>query len=157
MTRIDFSPLYRSSVGFDRLASLVNDAAELNQGANGYPPYNIESLGENQYSITVAVAGFDESDIEIVTERGVLMVRGTKETQADKPNYLYQGIGTRNFERKFQLADFIEVKGAQLNNGLLTVSLAKEVPEALKPQRIAINGRLPESAESVKTGEIKAA
>lgn len=157
MTRIDFSPLYRSSVGFDRLASLVNDAAELNQGANGYPPYNIESLGESQYSITVAVAGFDESDIEIVTERGVLTVRGTKTAQDDKPNYLYQGIGTRNFERKFQLADFVEVKGAQLNNGLLTVALAKEVPDALKPQRIAINGRLPDSAENAKTGQIKAA
>lgn len=157
MTRIDFTPLYRSSIGFDRLASLVNDATELNQGANGYPPYNIESLGESQYSITVAVAGFEESDIEIVTERGVLTVRGTKPVQEDKPNYLYQGIGTRNFERKFQLADFVEVKGAQMSNGLLTVELAKEVPDALKPQRIAINGRLAESAGSAESGQIKAA
>lgn len=157
MTRIDFTPLYRSSIGFDRLASLVNDAAELNQGASGYPPYNIESLGESQYSITVAVAGFEESDIEIITERGVLTVRGTKAAQDDKPNYLYQGIATRNFERKFQLADFVEVKGAQLSNGLLTVALAKEVPEALKPQRIAINGRLPDSADGAKATKIKAA
>lgn len=140
MTTIDFSPLYRSTVGFDRLASLLDGAAQLNQNSSGYPPYNIEKLDENQYGITLAVAGFEESELEIGTERGVLTVKGKRATAEDgeQRQYLHQGIATRNFERQFQLADHVEVTGANLANGLLTIELVKEVPEALKPKIITI-------------------
>lgn len=149
MTTIDFSPLYRSTVGFDRLAALMDNAAQLNQNGSGYPPYNIEKLDENQYGITLAVAGFEEAELSIGTERGVLTVSGQKANAADDGNqsheYLHQGIATRNFERKFQLADHVEVTGANLANGLLTIDLVKEVPEALKPKSITIGGeRRPE-------------
>lgn len=144
MTTIDFSPLYRSTVGFDRLAALMDNAAQLNQNGSGYPPYNIEKLDENQYGITLAVAGFEEAELSIGTERGVLTVSGQKANAADGGNqgreYLHQGIATRNFERKFQLADHVEVTGANLANGLLTIELVKEVPEALKPKTITIGG-----------------
>lgn len=138
MTTIDFSPLYRSTVGFDRMASLLDSAAQLNQNSSGYPPYNIEKLAENQYSITLAVAGFEEAELDLTTERGVLTVSGQKGTAEVDREYLHQGIATRNFERKFQLADHVEVTGADLANGLLTIELVKKVPEALKPKKIAI-------------------
>jgi len=137
MNAIDFSPLYRSTVGFDRLANLLDNALQQNH-STGYPPYNIESVEENQYAITVAVAGFSEGELDIQTERGVLTIRGKKAEDKKERKYLHQGIATRGFERKFQLADHVEVTGADLNNGLLTVSLTKEVPEAMKPKRIAI-------------------
>lgn len=138
MNAIDFSPLYRSTVGFDRLATLL-DSAQRHNHSNGYPPYNIETTSENEYAITLAVAGFEESELDIQSERGVLTVRGQKASD-DKPdrNYLYQGIATRTFERKFQLADHVEVTNADLANGMLNISLVKEVPEAMKPKRIAI-------------------
>jgi len=138
---IDFSPLYRSTVGFDRLANLLDSALRTDStSASGYPPYNIEATGENKYAITLAVAGFAEKELEIEVEKGVLSVRGVKDADdKDQHNYLYKGIATRNFERKFNLADFVEVHGAQLNNGLLTVALVKRVPEEMKPRRIAIN------------------
>lgn len=140
MTTIDFSPLYRSTVGFDRLASLL-DSVHQNNHSSGYPPYNIEATDENEYAITIAVAGFDESELNIQTERGVLTVRGEKAKDDKKDrNFLYQGIATRTFERKFQLADHVEVVNADLNNGMLTISLVKEIPEAMKPKRIAIGG-----------------
>jgi molecular chaperone IbpA len=140
MTTIDFSPLYRSTVGFDRLASLL-DSVHQNNHSTGYPPYNIEATEENEYAITIAVAGFGESELDIQTERGVLTVRGEKAKDDDKPrNFLYQGIATRTFERKFQLADHVEVVDADLSNGMLTISLVKEIPEAMKPKRIAIGG-----------------
>lgn len=139
MTTIDFSPLYRSTVGFDRLASLVDNATQLNQNGAGYPPYNIEKVEENRYGITLAVAGFAESDIDISTEAGVLTVRGSQAADDKvKRQYLHQGIANRGFERKFQLADHVEVSGANLANGLLTIDLVKEVPEALKPKKIVI-------------------
>ncbi len=143
MNAIDFSPLYRSTVGFDRLASLLDSALQHNPGS-GYPPYNIESIEDNEYAITLAVAGFDQSELDLQTERGVLTVRGEKKSddKADR-NYLYQGIATRAFERKFQLADHVEVVDADLTNGMLTIKLVKEIPEAMKPKRISIGAGTP--------------
>lgn len=139
MTTIDFSPLYRSTVGFDRLASLVDNATQLNQNSAGYPPYNIEKVEDNRYGITLAVAGFTDADIDITTEAGVLTVRGKQSSDDNSQRqYLHQGIANRSFERKFQLADHVEVSGANLANGLLTIDLVKEVPEALKPKKITI-------------------
>ena len=138
MNAIDLTPLYRSSVGFDRLGSLINHALTTESTSSGYPPYNIEVLDENRYAITVAVAGFSEKELDIQTEKGVLTVRGEKDAK-DERKYLYQGIANRTFERKFNLADYIEVSGANLANGLLTISLVKEIPEAMKPKTIAIN------------------
>ena len=141
MNRIDLSPLYRSSVGFDRFGSLLDTAMRNDQSSGGYPPYNIEVIGENEYSITLAVAGFDDSELNIQTEKGVLTIRGEQAGAEDNGEYLYKGIANRTFERKFNLADHVEVKGAALDKGLLVINLAKEVPEALKPRNIAINGK----------------
>jgi molecular chaperone IbpA len=139
MNRVDLSPLYRSSVGFDRFGSLLDTAMRNNQSSGGYPPYNIEVIGENEYSITLAVAGFDDSELNIQTDNGVLTIRGEQVNEEDKGEYLYKGIANRTFERKFNLADHVEIKGASLDKGLLVISLVKEVPEALKPRNIAIN------------------
>ena len=139
MTTLDLSPLYRSSIGFDRMGSLFDSALRSEKTTGGYPPYDIEVRGENEYAVTLAVAGFEQSELDIQVEKGVLTVRGKKaEDKADR-SYLYQGIANRAFERKFNLADHVEVSGADLNNGLLTVSLLKEIPEAMKPKSIAIN------------------
>ncbi len=138
---IDLTPLYRSSVGFDRLASLLDTALRSEQASGGYPPYNIEITGENRYEITLAVAGFEESELELNVEKGVLTVRGRKAESQEERRFLHQGIATRTFERKFNLADHVEVSGAELKNGLLTISLLREIPEAMKPRRIAINGK----------------
>ncbi len=138
MTTIDLTPLYRSSIGFDRFGSMLDTALRSEKTATGYPPYDIESLGENEYAITLAVAGFEDSELDIQVEKGVLSVRGKKAETDKERSYLYQGIANRSFERKFNLADFIEVTGADLNNGLLRVSLVKEIPEAMKPKSIAI-------------------
>lgn len=138
MTSIDLTPLYRNSVGFDRLASLLDTALRSDSTSSGYPPYNIEVLGENRYSITLAVAGFDRSELDINVENSVLTIKGKK---ADSPSrtYLHQGIANRAFERKFNLADHVEVSGAEINNGMLSVSLVKEIPEAMKPKTIPIS------------------
>ncbi|MEM7207866.1 MAG: Hsp20 family protein [Pseudomonadota bacterium] len=144
MTTIDLTPLYRSSIGFDRFGSLLNTALRGEQVSAGYPPYNIEATGDDQYGITLAVAGFEESELDIQVEKGVLTVRGKKAESDVQRNYLYQGIANRSFERKFNLADHVEVTGASLDNGLLNISLVKEVPEAMKPKTIAIG-----SAEKV--------
>jgi molecular chaperone IbpA len=138
MKSIDLSPLYRSTVGYDRLASLLDSALSADSVAPGYPPYNIEMLGENRYAVTVAVAGFDKEELDINVEKGVLTIRGSKGDGAER-KYLYQGIANRTFERKFNLADYVEVRDADLSNGLLTVNLVKEIPEAMKPRSIAIN------------------
>jgi len=136
---IDLTPLYRSSIGFDRLASLLDNAlSSSDNSAGGYPPYNIEVLEDSHYSITLAVAGFEEDDFDIKVEQGVLTVRGQKSAGADR-QYLHQGIANRTFERKFNLADYVEVEGADLKHGLLTISLVKEIPEAMKPKTISIN------------------
>jgi molecular chaperone IbpA len=140
MNSIDLTPLYRSTIGFDRLGALLDTALRADQSSSGYPPYNIEVTGENCYGITLAVAGFEQNELDIQVERGVLTVRGKKSDDTkEERKYLHQGIATRNFERKFSLADHVEVTGAQLNNGLLTISLLKEIPEAMKPKSIAIN------------------
>ena len=139
MTRIDLTPLYRSSIGFDRMGSLLDTALRSEKTTGGYPPYDIEARGDDQYAITLAVAGFEQSELEIQVEKGVLTVRGKKDDDKTERNYLYQGIANRAFERKFNLADHVEVSGADMSNGLLTVSLVKEIPEAMKPKSIAIN------------------
>ena len=137
MRSIDFSPLYRSAIGFDRLANLIESAAS--NGNAGYPPYNIEQLGDNDYRISMAVAGFTQEELELSFQENLLTVKGNKQADTER-NYLYQGIAERGFERRFQLADYVRVKGADLKNGLLHIDLAREVPEAMKPRKIEING-----------------
>ncbi|MBR9867704.1 MAG: Hsp20 family protein [Oceanospirillales bacterium] len=137
MNTIDLTPLYRNSIGFDRLASLLDSALSSNSVPSGYPPYNIEALDQNKYIISLAVAGFEKSDIDISVDRDVLIVRGSKPEEENR-KYLYQGIAHRNFERKFDLAEHIQVSGAEMKNGLLKISLVKEIPEAMKPKEIPI-------------------
>lgn len=137
MNTIDLTPLYRNSIGFDRLASLLDSALSSNSVPSGYPPYNIEALDQNRYIISLAVAGFDKSDIDISVDRDVLIVRGSKPEEENR-KYLYQGIAHRNFERKFDLAEHIQVSGAEMKNGLLKIALVKEIPEAMKPKEIPI-------------------
>ncbi len=136
MTRLDLSPLFRSSVGFDHLASLLESATRLDQPA--YPPYNIERVGEDKYRIAMAIAGFKDSDLSIESEGNALTVTGTIDKGNEDREYLYQGIAARNFERKFQLAEHVKVVGAKLENGLLNIDLVREIPETLKPRKIEI-------------------
>ena len=144
MRHFDLSPLYRSTVGFDRLFSMLDQMTGPDAGGASYPPYNIERKGENDYRITVAVAGFSQDDLTIETRENTLLIRGGKEARQEndgsRPEVLYQGIAARAFERRFQLADHVQVRGAALENGLLHVDLVREIPEAAKPRRIAING-----------------
>ncbi len=136
--RFDLSPLYRSTVGFDRLSQLFDNAANPGE-APSWPPYNIERTAENAYRITMAVAGFAERDLAIEVKEGVLTVTGRKQdVEADKGQILFQGIAARNFERRFQLAEYVEVSGANLEHGLLHIELARIVPEAKRPRRINI-------------------
>jgi len=137
MRSYDLTPLYRSAIGFDRLAQLAEHAAA-NNGNSGYPPYNIELLGENRYRITMAVAGFSMEELEISSEGEKLLVKGNKAESQTERKYLYQGIAERGFERTFQLADYVTVLGASLENGLLNIDLVREIPEALKPRKIEI-------------------
>jgi molecular chaperone IbpA len=137
MFMFDLTPLYRSSVGFDRLARLMDEAAGFEVPA--YPPYNIEKLGEDEYRITMAVAGFAPEDVNLEVKGNALTVTGKKASKADNgAEVLHQGIAARAFERRFQLADHVEVKGAEMDHGLLHIALKHEVPEALKPRMIAI-------------------
>lgn len=138
MTTYDLSPLYRTAIGFDRLADMLSNAARVD--GNGYPPYNIESRGEDEYRISMAVAGFSEADLEIVTEQNTLTVSGSKPESGDEREFLYRGIATRAFERRFQLADHVRVESARLENGLLHIDLKRELPEQMKPRRIEIGG-----------------
>lgn len=137
MVNFDLSPLYRSSVGFDHLVSLLDSARRIDQGSNSYPPYNIESTGDDSYRISMAVAGFTQSELNIETKENSLTVTGVHDKNQDK-KYLYQGIAARNFERRFQLADYVKVVNAKLENGLLHVDLVREIPEAKKPRTIEI-------------------
>lgn len=141
MRTFDFSPLYKTAVGFDRLAQILDSVNRADQSQPSYPPYNIELKAENQYRISMAVAGFDKSEIEIEVDQGVLKVIGKKATSDDGRQYLYRGIAARNFERKFQLADYIRVAGANMENGLLHIELLREIPEAMKPRKIAIGSQ----------------
>ncbi len=143
MNRIDLTPLYRSSVGYDRFGSLLDAAFQTEKTSTSYPPYNIEVVKENNYAITIAAAGFKEAELDIQVENGVLTVKGKKEADGEPRNYLHRGIASRSFERKFNLADHIEVVNADLADGLLTVYLVKEVPEAMKPKSISINTSSP--------------
>jgi molecular chaperone IbpA len=139
MRTFDFAPLYRSTVGFDRMFSMFDDLG--GEGAvPSYPPYNIERTGENAYRISVAVAGFTDADLSIEAKENRLTIRGEKQTNDEEKtaDVLYQGIAARTFERSFQLADYVEVKGARLEHGLLHVDLAREIPEAMKPRAIPI-------------------
>ena len=135
MRTIDFSPLYRSAVGFDRLFALLDAASS---EAPGYPPYNIETTGENTYRIEIAVAGFKPEELTIEAKENVLTVQGRKAANDGERRFLHRGLAERNFERRFQLAEYVVVSDAQLADGLLSVSLKRELPEALKPRRIEI-------------------
>jgi len=139
MATIDLTPLYRNSVGFDRLASLLNTTLGSDHGAAGYPPYNIEALDDDRYSITLALAGFSRDELDIQVENRVLTVSGKKADDPVERQYLYQGIANRAFERRFNLAEYVEVSDAHMDNGLLTISLLRQLPDAMKPRRIAIN------------------
>jgi molecular chaperone IbpA len=142
MRNFDLSPLYRSTVGFDRLFGMLDSLGNFDGSAPTYPPYNIERTDENAYRVTLAVAGFGEDDIAIEVKENTLTVTGEKKETAegDGKEVLYRGIAARSFERRFQLADHVEVKGATLENGLLHVDLVREIPEAMKPRTVAING-----------------
>lgn len=139
MRHVDFSPLYRSTVGFDRMFTMLDSLAQPDQSQT-YPPYNIERTGENAYRITMAVAGFGEADLSIEAREHVLTVKGDKSEGGENGagEFLYRGIAKRAFERRFQLAEYVEVSGAKLENGLLHVDLVREIPEAMKPRRIEI-------------------
>jgi molecular chaperone IbpA len=136
--RVDFTPLYRSTIGFDRLANLLETVTQYDPTAPAYPPYNIEQLGEHEYRITMAVAGFAEGDLGVEVKEGVLTITGKRSGTEEKSRFLFQGIAGRAFERRFQLADHVEVKGARLENGLLHVDLARVIPEEKKARRISI-------------------
>lgn len=141
MRHFDLTPFYRSTVGFDRLFNLLDQVGGFD-AAPGYPPYNIERTGENAYRISVAVAGFGEKELNIELKENTLAIKGEKQNKTDETsdNVLYRGIAARSFERVFQLADFVQVKGAALENGLLHVDLVREIPEAKKPRSIPIAG-----------------
>jgi len=141
-TSTDFSPLYRSFIGFDHLAGLIDQASRADKQSS-YPPYNVELLAEDQYRITMAIAGFADEELEIESKQNTLIVTGTKPSSKDKTDrkFLHQGIAERNFERKFQLGDHVKVIGAFMEHGLLNIDLEREIPEALKPRKIAINGK----------------
>ncbi|NKB53725.1 MAG: Hsp20 family protein [Rhizobiaceae bacterium] len=151
MRHVDFSPLYRSTVGFDRLFNLLDNMGQPEQSAPAYPPYNIERTGENAYRISMAVAGFGEQDLEIEAKENTLLIKGNQQkSEEDEGEMLFRGIAARNFERRFQLADHVEVRNARLENGLLHIELVREIPEAMKARKIEI------SAEAARQIEGKA-
>jgi len=139
MRTLDLTPLYRSAIGFDRLAQLLNNESHANSQPS-YPPYNIELVAQDQYRIVMALAGFDRSEIDITTERDALVITGRKQKEATERTFLHRGIAARDFEQRFQLTDHVKVTGASFNNGMLNIELVREVPEALKPRKIAIDG-----------------
>ena len=154
MRQFDLSPFYRSTVGFDRLFSMLDQVSGYEGAAPSYPPYNIERTSENNYRITVAVAGFSDQDLAIETKENTLTIRGEKVAKADeaesRAEVLHQGIAARAFERRFQLADGVQVTGASLEHGLLHVELVREIPEAKKPRMIPINGQSLRQVEAKK-------
>jgi len=151
-TSKDFSPLYRSFIGFDHLANLIDKASQTEKQSS-YPPYNIELISEDQYRITMAIAGFAEEELDIESKQNTLVITGIKAAnkETNPRNFLHQGIAERNFERKFQMGDHVKVIGAFIKDGLLNIDLEREVPEALKPRKIAINGKSLLSAKADKT------
>ena len=148
MSTFDLTPLFRSTVGFDRMMSLLDAAGRSDEQA--YPPYNIEKVGEDAYRITMAVAGFGEDDLAITAQGNVLFISGKQKREEKKADYLYRGIAGRAFERRFQLADHIKVTGAELANGILHVDLVREVPEAMKPRTIKVGAVQPKQVLDAK-------
>ncbi|PCJ18647.1 MAG: heat-shock protein [Gammaproteobacteria bacterium] len=149
MRTLDFSPLYRSSVGFDHLSGLLENSRRVEKKQSGYPPYNIEKVAEDEYRISIAVAGFSEQQVEILLQDGVLSVTGKKESkQGEEQVFIHKGIAGRGFQRKFNLSEFIKVKSASMANGLLHIDLERETPEALKPTRIPIGTEQPYAVNS---------
>jgi molecular chaperone IbpA len=144
MDRFDFSPLFRSTIGFDRLTRLVDAATRVDSAALAYPPYNIEKTGEDAYRLTMAVAGFAPEELDITVQENSLLVTGKAKKDGDESRYLHRGIARRAFERRFSLADHIKVVGASLRDGMLHVDLAHEVPEAAKPRKIEIGSGQPQ-------------
>ena len=159
MRSYDLSPLYRSTIGFDRLFSLLDQASGAENAVASYPPYNIERTGENAYRLTLAVAGFGDTELSIESRENALTIKGAKEAHnaGEAPEMLYQGIAARAFERRFQLADHVQVTGARLENGLLHVELAREIPEAQRPRQIPIGGGASRQVELAKVELVKAA
>lgn len=155
MRHVDFSPLYRSTVGFDRLFTMLDSLGQPESGQTTYPPYNIERTGEDSYRISMAVAGFSETDIAIEAHRNVLSIKGERKDEGtgEGAEILYRGIASRAFERRFQLADHVDVVGAKLKNGLLHIDLKRTIPEELKPRKIEIGS----ADKSAKQIEAKAA
>jgi molecular chaperone IbpA len=156
MTTFDFAPLFRTAIGFDRLARLMDTAASAPE-ASSYPPYNIEKTGDDTYRLTMAVAGFRPEELDLVVKDNTLVVSGKVTSEGQKGELLYRGIAGRAFERRFVLADHIVVDGADLQNGLLHVGLKRVVPEALKPRRITIGGNAPAAIANDAQGAVKAA
>lgn len=143
MRSFDLTPLFRSTIGFDRFSNLIDAAMRGEENVPAYPPYNIEKLSDDEYRIVVAVAGFKEQDLTLTVQENQLTVTGNHldKTESKETNYLYKGIATRTFERKFNLADHVKVTGADLSDGLLTVALKRELPESVKPRMVPINGK----------------
>ena len=139
MRTFDLSPLYRTSIGFDHLANMLDNMSGVEGDSGNYPPFNIELLDDNKYRLSMAVAGFAKDEINIEVKENVLSVKGQKKTDGVETEYLHRGIGTRNFDRRFQLADHVVVKDAEMSHGLLHVELVRELPEAMKPRTISIN------------------
>ena len=148
MNGFDFSPLFRNAIGFDRVSQLIDSALTGPEQSPGYPPYNIEKTGEDAYRLTMAVAGFGPEDISITQHENALIVTGKPRRGEGERHFLYRGIAGRAFERRFQLADFIKVGGAELANGLLHVDLVREVPEAMKPRQIKVASARPQTIEA---------
>jgi molecular chaperone IbpA len=144
MDRFDFSPLFRSTIGFDRLTRLVDAATRVDNAALAYPPYNIEKTGEDAYRLTMAVAGFSPEEVDVTVQENSLLVTGKAKKDGEESRYLHRGIARRAFERRFSLADHIKVIGATLQNGMLHVDLVHEVPEAAKPRKIQIGSGEPQ-------------
>jgi molecular chaperone IbpA len=153
MRRLDLTPLYKSSIGFDHLASILDQLSSLD-AENGFPPYNIERLGENNYRISMAVAGFGDNDLSIEVKEGTLTIHGEKGGDEKARQYIHQGIAARNFERRFRLAEYVEVSKATLEHGLLHIDLKRELPEAMKPRTISITKEQP-STPRVIEGDAK--
>jgi molecular chaperone IbpA len=148
----DYSPLFRSTVGFDRLMRLLEESMQWSEGGNGgYPPYNIEKLAQDQYRVTLAVAGFSERDLAIHVRENALLIEGKRNEPEGETAYLHRGIAGRSFKRQFQLADHVRVTSASLQNGLLVIDLVREVPEAMKPRRIEISSKAPEQVPTAES------
>jgi molecular chaperone IbpA len=152
----DYSPLFRSTVGFDRLMRLLEESMQWSEGGNGgYPPYNIEKLAQDQYRVTLAVAGFSERDLAIHVRENALLIEGKRNEPEGETAYLHRGIAGRSFKRQFQLADHVRVTSASLQNGLLVIDLVREVPEAMKPRRIEISSKAPEQVPTAESPMIE--